>query len=260
MFELNGLRVLVTGATGYLGSAMSWALAEAGAHVLVNSRSSDKAELLVGALHEAGLTAESAIFDALDDASIRKYAELHAGDEVTVLVNNAYAGKSGSIELSTSSEYIESYKVSVAAAHSVVRELLPAFRLSVDRHGYASIINVGSMYGLVSPDQRIYENAASVNPPFYGAAKAALIHWTKYAACEFGREGIRFNSVSPGPFPSKAVQASKDNFVQTLASRVPLGRIGQASEIGGPIVFLASRASSFVNGANLAVDGGWTSW
>ncbi len=260
MFELNGLRVLVTGATGHLGSAMSWALAEAGAHVLVNSRSVTKADRLVEALEKAGLSAEPAIFDALDDASISEYAELNAGKEITALVNNAYAGKSGSIELSTSNEYMESYQISVAAAHSIVRTLLPAFRLSVARHGYASVINLGSMYGLVSPDQRMYENAASVNPPFYGAAKAALIHWTKYAACEFGKEGIRFNSVSPGPFPSKAVQDSNGEFVQTLAGRVPLGRVGQACEIGGPIVFLASRASSYVNGSNLAVDGGWTSW
>lgn len=260
MFELNGLRVLVTGATGHLGSAMSWALAEAGAHVLVNSRNIEKAERLVGALLNAGLNAEPAIFDALDETSIRQYAELNAGKDITALVNNAYAGKSGSIELSTSKEYMDSYQISVAAAHSIVRVLLPAFRLSVARHGYASIINLGSMYGVVSPDQRIYENAESVNPPFYGAAKAALIHWTKYAACEFGKEGIRFNSVSPGPFPSEAVQRANGAFVQILADRVPLGRIGQASEIGGPIVFLASRAASFVNGANLAVDGGWTSW
>lgn len=260
MFELNDLRVLVTGATGHLGSAMSWALAEAGAHVLVNSRNVDRAEQFVGRLRDAGFRAESAIFDAGNVESIQEYAATNSEQILTALVNNAYAGKAGSIEVSSAREYMDSYEITVAAAHSLVRELLPAFRRSVVSHGYASVINMGSMYGLVSPDQRIYESPASVNPPFYGAAKAALIQWTRYAACEFGGEGIRFNSVSPGPFPSEAVQLADRDFIGTLASRVPMRRIGKASEIGGPIVFLASRASSFVNGTNLVVDGGWTSW
>jgi NAD(P)-dependent dehydrogenase (short-subunit alcohol dehydrogenase family) len=116
------------------------------------------------------------------------------------------------------------------------------------------------MYAMISPDQRIYESASGVNPPFYGAAKAALLQWTRYAACEFGAEGIRVNSISPGPFPSELVQKGSPAFIEKLANKVPMGRVGQSAEIKGPILFLASSASSFVNGANIVVDGGWTCW
>jgi NAD(P)-dependent dehydrogenase (short-subunit alcohol dehydrogenase family) len=116
------------------------------------------------------------------------------------------------------------------------------------------------MYGIVSPDPRIYKSASEINPPSYGTAKAALLQWTRYAACEFGLEGIRVNSVSLGPFPSIEVQVKSPNFIDKLALRVPMGRIGQSKEAGGPIMFLMSSASSYVNGSNLVVDGGWTSW
>jgi NAD(P)-dependent dehydrogenase (short-subunit alcohol dehydrogenase family) len=87
-----------------------------------------------------------------------------------------------------------------------------------------------------------------------------MIHWSKYAACEFSKEGIRINSISPGPFPSMEVQRTAPEFVARLQQKVPMGRVGQASEIMGPVLFLASSAASFVNGTNLVVDGGWTAW
>ncbi len=116
------------------------------------------------------------------------------------------------------------------------------------------------MYAMVSPDLGVYDSGNVANPPFYGAAKGALLQWTRYAACEFGKEGIRVNSISPGPFPSDAVQEKDPDFIMRLAKKVPMGRIGLAKEIKGPTLFLASSASSYVNGSNLVVDGGWTCW
>ena len=137
---------------------------------------------------------------------------------------------------------------------------LVGLRNSVKEIGDASVINIASMYGLVSPDLNIYDTVQSSNPPFYGAVKAALIQWTRYAACEFGPEGIRVNSISPGAFPSELVQKENPEFIRRLEHKIPMGRIGQAGEVCGSVVFLASMASSYVNGSNLAVDGGWTSW
>jgi NAD(P)-dependent dehydrogenase (short-subunit alcohol dehydrogenase family) len=131
-------------------------------------------------------------------------------------------------------------------------------RAAVKSNGYASIINIASMYGIVSPQQRLYSSEQQSNPPFYGASKAGLIQLTKYAACEFGKEGIRVNVVSPGPFPNK--ETNRRGFIDKLCKQVPLGRVGDADEIQGPLIFLASNASSFVNGENLVVDGGWTIW
>ena len=116
------------------------------------------------------------------------------------------------------------------------------------------------MYGLVSPDLRVYDSALGSNPPFYGAAKAALLQLTRYAACELAKDKIRVNGLCPGPFPAPAVSDEHPHLLDKLTHKVPLGRVGIASEIAGPAVFLASDAASYVTGATLPVDGGWTAW
>lgn len=260
IFSLKGKTALVTGATGYLGAAMAFSLAEAGAHVLINSRSKKRSVDLVARMHEQGLYAESAVFDVSAQAAEAEAIACMQGRPLHILVNNAYTGGAGSIELSGSEPYSASYDITVVTAHRLMRSLLPSLRIAVRHCGDASVINLASMYALVSPDQRIYNSASTVNPPFYGAAKAALLHWTRYAACEFGKERIRVNAVSPGPFPSEAEQQLNPTFIEALNKKVPLGRIGLSEEIKGPILFLASQASSFVNGANIVVDGGWVCW
>ncbi|WP_168415994.1 SDR family NAD(P)-dependent oxidoreductase [Acinetobacter indicus] len=260
IFSLEGKTALVTGATGYLGSSMAVALAEAGAKVLINSRSYESCETLVTKICSKGLLAEPAVFDIRSNSQIQSYISEFGNQPLHILINNAYAGGSGTIEMSEEGSYSESYNASVIAAHRLLKEFLPNLRNAVEECNDASVINIGSMYGMVSPDSKIYDTENSVNPPFYGAAKAALIHWTKYAACEFGKERIRVNAISPGPFPSEQVQKSNPAFIQKLTDKVPMGRIGCSQEIKGPILFLASSSSSFVNGANIVVDGGWTCW
>jgi len=259
--DLRGRSALITGATGYLGSAMAWALAEAGAEVLINARNVESATRLADKIQQRGWNARPAVFDVVDEGAVAAAAERYFRDTpLNVLVNNAYAGGGGTIEQSSANAYRESYDVAVISAHRLLHAMLPALRRAVERDSHASVINVASMYGLVSPDSRVYDSAKGTNPPFYGAAKAALIQWTRYAACEFGAQGIRVNSISPGPFPSQLVQDNDPAFVSRLAERVPLRRVGQAGEIAGPVLFLASDASTYVNGANLVVDGGWTAW
>lgn len=259
-FSLQGNRVLLTGATGYLGQAMARALGEAGAHVLVNSRSSERCEELVQALLDLGYSAEQAVFDVTDREAVADYFSDRQQLPLHTLINNAYVGGAGTLEVVDTGAYFTSYDVSVVAAHSMVRAALPGLRRAAQEAGDASVINLASMYGMVSPDLRLYDSQSQANPPFYGAAKAALLQWTRYAACELGVEGIRVNAVSPGPFPSEAVQSANPEFVRKLAARVPMARIGQATEVAGPVLFLASKAASYVNGANIVVDGGWTSW
>jgi NAD(P)-dependent dehydrogenase (short-subunit alcohol dehydrogenase family)/spore coat polysaccharide biosynthesis protein SpsF (cytidylyltransferase family) len=260
LFSLEGRTALVTGATGHLGSAIAQSLAAAGAHVLVNSRSQDRSHALVDKLLALGHSAEPAIFDIQDRTAIERVFEGYGPRSLDILINNAYAGGAGSIELSDPQAYASTYDVTVLAAHNLLRAALPCLRRAVKKQGDASVINVTTMYAMVSPDQRLYDTPQAINPPFYAAAKAALLQWTRYAACEFGPEGIRVNSISPGPFPSPAVQKTNPAFIDRLSNKVPLGRIGRADEIKGPTLFLASPASSFVNGANIVVDGGWTCW
>ena len=215
---------------------------------------------LIDELQCVGLSAAPAIFDINDESGVRSWFQKHSKMPLNGIVNNAYAGGAGSIETSIESDYRDSYEVTLVSAQRLLQCALPGLRIAVSEYGQASMVNVGSMYGIVSPDQRVYDNKKVANPPFYGASKAALLQWTRYAACEFGHEGIRVNAISTGPFPSNNIQASNPGFVAALAKKVPMDRVGQADEIGGPLAFLISDASSFVNGANIVVDGGWTCW
>ncbi|PWW11553.1 SDR family NAD(P)-dependent oxidoreductase [Mangrovibacter plantisponsor] len=260
MFKLHGKNALITGATGYLGKEMVIALASAGAHVFINSRSVDKCEQLTNELLAMGYKASIAPFDITDNEAIKSFIENLECEHIDIIVNNAYAGGAGSVALSSPRQYRDAYESSVIASANLFTELLPFLRKAVEVNGYASVINIASMYGVVSPDQRIYSSMSAVNPPFYGAAKAALIQWTKYAGCEFAHENIRVNCISPGPFPSLQVQENAAELVYKISEKVPMGRIGNASELAGPIIFLASQASSFMTGANIPVDGGWTCW
>ena len=139
---------------------------------------------------------------------------------------------------------------------------LPALTTSIigagmKARGHGSIINVATMYALVAPHPNLYKDTPYMNPPGYGAAKAALLEFTRYVAAFWGQYGVRCNAICPGPFP-KSITAENSKFVERLDSYTCLNRVGRASEIAGAILFLASEASSYVTGHTLVVDGGWT--
>jgi NAD(P)-dependent dehydrogenase (short-subunit alcohol dehydrogenase family) len=261
LFDLTGRTAIVTGAAGHLGRAMAAALAQAGARVLLNGRDSVKVEDLAERLRLAGWLAEAISFDVRDEQAIEHLRDrlLSEGGGLDVLVNNAYAGRQGSVESATAEDFQESYQLGVIAPFRLTQMLLEPLTLASRRRGQSSVINIASMYGMVSPDPRVYGEMPP-NPPFYGAAKGGLLQITRYLACHLATRGIRVNAISPGPFPADRVQESAPDFIAQLAKRVPLGRVGKAQELMGPVVFLASDASSFVTGSNLVVDGGWTAW
>ena len=115
------------------------------------------------------------------------------------------------------------------------------------------------MYGLVSPDLRIYGDNPQKQPPNYGAGKAAVAQVTRYAAGALAEYGIRVNCVTPGPFPAPQNQSDPE-FNAKLAAKTMLGRFGKNYEMSGAVVLLASDASAFMTGSNIVVDGGWTAW
>jgi NAD(P)-dependent dehydrogenase (short-subunit alcohol dehydrogenase family) len=260
LFSLRGRTALITGGAGHLGAAMSRAMAAAGAHVCINGRSRAPVQQLVDDIVSAGGRATAAVFDITDPAAVNAWFAERGVAPLHILVNNAYAGGSGGIAAAAPEAFQASYEITVVAAQRLLLAARPALDAAVAAGHAASIINIATMYALVSPDPGNYDPATAINPPFYGAAKAALLQWTRQAACELGGSGIRVNAISPGPFPAPAVQQADPDFIGRLAARTPLGRIGLPAEMQGPLLFLASDAASYVTGTNIVVDGGWTSW
>src|SRR5271165_1455002 len=262
-FRLDGRVAFLSGASGHLGRPMARALAAAGAHVILNGRTQKALDALAGELKGAGLSASAACFDVTDESAVRRHVGL-IGEQhgrLDVLVNNASAGRPGTIESATAADFEQLYRVNVIAAFQLLQAATPLLKEAASRRqGSASVINISSMYGSVSPDPSIYGTSGANSPPYYGAAKAGLIQLTRYAACHLAGQRIRVNCISPGPFPSAKYLEQDAGFRGRLEARNPMHRTGDPAELQGPLLFLASDASSYVTGINLAVDGGWTAW
>src|SRR5690606_34611291 len=124
-----------------------------------------------------GYDAVPAPFDLTNNASIIESCRRYRS-EISIIINNAYSGGAGSIETAEAEDYRTAYDVTVIGAQTLFRHLLPSLRAAKARYGDAAVVTVASMYGLVIPDPRIYDNTEERNPPYYGSAKAALVQWT----------------------------------------------------------------------------------
>jgi NAD(P)-dependent dehydrogenase (short-subunit alcohol dehydrogenase family) len=262
-FRLDGRVVFLSGATGHLGQTMAEALGEAGAHVVLNARSQSALEILAEKLVDQGYDASVACFDVTDEKAARQHI-VRIGEEygrLDILVNNASSGRTGTMESATANDFDQLYRVNVTAPFQILQAAISLLKASSSKTpGGSSVINIASMYGSVSPDPAIYGTSGANNPPYYGAAKAGLIQLTRYAACHLANSRIRVNCISPGPFPSAKYINQDAQFRERLNAKNPMHRTGEPHELQGPLLFLASDASSYVTGINLPVDGGWTAW
>lgn len=262
LFNLDGKTVVLTGGAGILGREMAAALCDSGASVAMVDRDGGAIERAAGRLGKSERRLRGYVADIADGsavADLRREVERDLGP-VDVLVNNAATKTAKFFEPFESfpeADWDLVMAVNVKGAAFCCQQ----FGGEMARRGGGSIVNTLSIYGIVAPDQRIYEGSeyegrAISCPAVYSASKAALWGLTKYLASYWGDKGVRVNAVTPGG----AYSGQNDTFVARYSARVPLGRMAAPSDMAGAVVFLASDASSYVTGHNLVVDGGLSVW
>jgi gluconate 5-dehydrogenase len=257
LFDLSGKVAIVTGAAGWLGSAMSRALAEAGATLVVTSRHADQAEAFAAGLPgsgHVGIGFEQGETDTIP-AFVRTVVERLG--KVDILVNNAYGGTAPNIDTATAEDFDRAYHTGVTAYFLLAREVVHHLRR---RQAPGSIINIGSMYGVVGSYPDAYTGLPTNSPPNYHGLKGGIVHLTRHLAVYWAKDNVRVNCISPGPFPKQVTIDALPEFIKRLEGKSPMGRMGRPEELKGIVVLLASEAGSYINGQNILVDGGWTAW
>jgi len=256
LFDLTGKVAIVTGGCGHLGGALCRALAEAGASVIVTSRDAGKAAELAATLPKASRAAHLGVaLDHMDPASIETafdQAASHLG-RVDILVNNAHEP----LGLDWTSVTPEAFtrQLANATGYFLLAKRLRDHAVAAKRP--ASLVLLGSMYGLVGSYPDAYADLSAASPVAYHALKGGVLQMARHLAVYWAQDNVRVNCLSPGPFPSERAPAE---LVGRLSEKSPLRRMGRPEELKGAVVFLASDASTYVTGQNLVVDGGWTAW
>ncbi|HZD57724.1 MAG TPA: SDR family oxidoreductase [Anaerolineales bacterium] len=276
LFDLSGRVAVVTGGCGLLGTQFCRALASAGARVVVADLDRQKAITLADSLNELATPAFSTgsgprslavRTDVTKPDSVREMvaATLETFDRLDILVNGAaldpkfdpdHAGAhTNSFEDYPLEAWNQALEVNLTGMFLCCQAAIPAML----EQGKGVIINISSIYGMVGPDQRIYQQEDApiqYKPVYYTVTKAGVLGLTRYLATYYAGRNIRVNTLTPG-----GVYDGHDaSFVQAYAARAVLGRMARKDELDGALLFLASDASSYMTGANLVLDGGWTAW
>jgi NAD(P)-dependent dehydrogenase (short-subunit alcohol dehydrogenase family) len=251
MFSLTEKVAVVTGGAGLFGRQIAEALAEAGARTFVASRDLAKLEHYAADLRGRGLAVEALPLDQAEETSIEALASevvARAGG-VDVLVNNAVLRPMKSWD-----DPAEQFEQSMRVNATGVFLMLRTFGGRMAERGRGSIINIGSIQGVIAPDYTLYEEVGWDVPPDYFFHKGGMIQLTRFAAARLGPRGVRANCIIPGGFYNR----QDERFVKRYCDRTFLGRMANDTDLKGAVVFLASDASAYVTGANLTVDGGYT--
>lgn len=266
-YNMNSQVALVTGGVGLLGKEFSRTLAQAGADVVVADLDEASSEMVADGLRQEGYSALGVGVDVTNPASVNAMVErtLAAFGRLDVLVCSAALDpKFDSSQTGQHRNSFEAYPLAAwqsaldvnltglfLCAQAAVRPML------AQNHGV--IINICSTYGLVGPDQRLYERPGQpqqYKPVFYSVTKAGVLGLTRYLATYYAGKNIRANALTPGGVYNN----HDETFTRNYSYRTVMGRMAHGDEMNGALLFLASDASSYMTGANLVVDGGWTAW
>jgi NAD(P)-dependent dehydrogenase (short-subunit alcohol dehydrogenase family) len=253
-FSLKGKTALVTGGAGLYGRQIVRALAEAGAKTFAASRGLEALRAEGARLAAEGLEVTALRLDLGDERSI-----LDLRDEIVkraggleVLVNNAVLRPMKKGFRDEAAAFAESMKVNATGLFLITRAMGDVMAA----RGGGSIINIGSIHGMIGPDPPIYEGTEMHGfYPDYFFHKGGMLNFSRFTASYYGARGVRCNCISPGGFRTETMPAA---FVGNYSRRTFLGRLAGATDLMGVVVFLAADASAYITGANIAVDGGYT--
>lgn len=258
LFNIKGKRIVITGANGYLGRAMARGLADVGADLILLSLSEKVKEL------GEELSCEAYAVNNYDEYMfcplLRNIAN---NNEIHGLINNAYdmshrTGFNAAFGELGATDRARAYWQAANDCMSWSVRTIEILGEQMRRAKHGSIVNISSMYSKVAPSPELYEGTDKLNPPTYGASKAALDAFTRYVASFWGEDGVRCNAVNPGAFPNLKDDDPFKERIEARCKQIPLGRPGRPEELIGILVFLLSDASSYVTGQCISVDGGWT--
>jgi 2-deoxy-D-gluconate 3-dehydrogenase len=267
LFDLTGRVAFVTGGAGLLGAEFCRTLAGAGAAVAIGDLNLMGAQAVGGAIEQAGGRSRSVELDVTRPDSVRRAVEDVVGSlgRLDILVNSAALDpKFDPTQAGQHTNAFEDYPLEMwnqALAVNLTGMFLcsQAAARPMLEQGSGVIINLCSTYGLVGPDQRIYERPGQppqFKPVDYSVTKAGVLGLTRYLATYYAGKNIRVNALTPGG----VFNLHDETFVRNYAARTVLGRMARKDEMNGALLFLASDASSYMTGSNLVVDGGWTAW
>lgn len=265
LFSLNDKVAIVTGALGLIGKNHCFALAEARANVIACDLNGEMCDEFAKNLPNDSIGVGVDITSPYSLKNLRDEI-LNKFGKIDVLVNNAaindmFENPLAALEQSKFENYpLDMWKKSLEVNVTGMFLCSQIIGTEMAKKKYGSIINVASTYGIVAPDQSLYKNEEGeqtfYKSPAYPATKGAVISFTKFLAAYWGSAGVRVNTLSPG-----GVENSQNEFfVKNYSNRTPLGRMAAPTDYKGAVVYLASDASSYMTGANLVVDGGWTCW
>ena len=247
--RLEGKVALISGGARGMGAAEARLFAREGARVAIGDVLEEEGRRVVEQISEIGgraiflpldVTSESQ-WDSAIAATVREFGKLD------VLVNNAGIGGAGTVEDTSVEDWDRVMAVNAKGVFLGTKAAIPELR----RAGGGSIINISSQLGLVGTD---------ISSPQYQASKGAVRIFTKSTAIQYAAQGIRANSVHPGPINTPMTESSRiiPERYQLMLSRIPLGRYGESDDVAYGVLFLASDESSFMTGSELVIDGGWT--
>lgn len=266
LFRLSGRVAVVTGGAGLLGTEFCKTLAQAGAAVVIADVNAAAATALAESLTRKGFRSFGVDTDVVEADSVQQmvHAALTNFGRLDILVNSAVLDPKFDPQHGKHTNSFEDYPLEAwnqalsvnltgmfLCCQAAVRPMLA--------QGNGVIINLSSIYGLTGPDQRLYqreEQPPQYKPVYYSVTKSGVLGLTRYLATYYAGKNIRVNTLSPGGVYNDHDEA----FVQAYSARAVLGRMAQKEDLNGALLFLASDASAYMTGANLVVDGGWTTW